>query len=71
MFNKIRICDLNMAYLKELDMEVMCPVSDIVLADEESKYLWDYFEKSKLEITEKMKLKQITNNRPKYCSNIN
>ena len=35
-----KIVDIN--YLKELDMEVMCPVSDIVLADEEDTRLGMY-----------------------------
>ena len=33
---------VNINYLKELDMEVMCPVSDIVLADEEDTRLGMY-----------------------------
>ncbi len=33
---------VNVNYLKELDMEVMCPVSDIVLADEEDTRLGMY-----------------------------
>ena len=33
---------VNVNYLKELDMEVMCPVSDIVLADEEDTKLGMY-----------------------------
>lgn len=33
---------VNINYLKELDMEVMCPVSDIVLADEEDIRLGMY-----------------------------
>ena len=38
-----RDCEIvNINYLKELDMEVMCPVSDIVLADEEDTRLGMY-----------------------------
>ncbi len=38
-----RSCKIvNINYLKELDMEVMCPVSDIVLADEEDTRLGMY-----------------------------
>ena len=38
-----RDCEIvNIDYLKELDMEVMCPVSDIVLADEEDTRLGMY-----------------------------
>ena len=38
-----RNCQIvNINYLKELDMEVMCPVSDIVLADEEDTRLGMY-----------------------------
>ena len=33
---------VNINYLKELDMEVMCPVSDIILADEEDTRLGMY-----------------------------
>ncbi|WP_295114237.1 ATP-dependent helicase [uncultured Methanobrevibacter sp.] len=33
---------VNINYLKELDMEVMCPVSDIVLADDEDTRLGTY-----------------------------
>lgn len=35
-----KVVDIN--YLKELDMEVMCPVSDIVLADSEDTHLAMY-----------------------------
>ena len=38
-----RDCEIvNINYLKELDMEVVCPVSDIVLADEEDTRLGMY-----------------------------
>lgn len=38
-----RDCEIvNINYLKDLDMEVMCPVSDIVIADEEDTRLGTY-----------------------------
>lgn len=38
-----RDCEVvNINYLKDLDMEVMCPVSDIVIADEEDTRLGTY-----------------------------